>query len=205
MEQGVDLINMSFGFDESNLTVRRALKKASDHCIVFAAASNDGNFKRMAWPARDPDLVIGVHSSNSEGTKASDFTPPLNDHDPMNFMVIGEDIPVHRPVSHRGGFKLCSGTSFATPVAVAMAALILTFVRQKRCTVERDRLEDQITGLYEISGMRKVLRKISSPVDNGRYHWIHPQLLWKDFRPQFEAEEGRRAYAWRILREALDT
>lgn len=122
----------------------------------------------------------------------------------MNFMVIGEDIPVHRAVSHGGGFKPCSGTSFATPVAVAMAALILSFVRQKRCTEERNRLEDQIAALYEISGMRKVLRKISSPVGNGRYYWIHPQLLWKDFRPQFEAEEGRRAYAWRILREALD-
>ncbi|KAI4601202.1 hypothetical protein KJ359_012390 [Pestalotiopsis sp. 9143b] len=59
VEQGVDLINMSFGFDESNLNVRRALKKASNHCIVFAAASNDGNFKRMAWPARDPDLGMG--------------------------------------------------------------------------------------------------------------------------------------------------
>ncbi|KAI1842174.1 hypothetical protein JX266_011582 [Neoarthrinium moseri] len=202
IEQQVDLINMSFGFDESDIAVKTALKRARNHCIVFAATSNEGNFKRMAWPARDENLVIGIHSSNSEGTKPSDFTPPPSGR--TNIMVVGEDILTHWPTSKGGGFRPYSGTSFSTPVAVAMAALILAFVRQKRCSRERTRLEEFLVDLPEISGMRKVLQKISNPVASGHYQWIHPDLLWKDFKTKFEDEEGRRAYAWRMLRDALD-
>ena len=54
---------MSFGFDKPNAEVEGALKRAeSNNILIFAAMSNDGALKRAAWPARDPELAIGIHS-----------------------------------------------------------------------------------------------------------------------------------------------
>ena len=45
-------------------------------------------------------------------------------------IVFGENLASHWPTAKGGGLRTGSGTSFATPVAVAIAALILAFVNQ---------------------------------------------------------------------------
>jgi hypothetical protein len=191
---------MSFGFNERNPVVKAALRKARDTSIVFAAMSNEGGFKRAAWPARDEDLAIGIHSSNEEGTEGSRFTPRAVDGC-RNFMVVGEEIFTHWPSAKGGGFRGCSGTSFATPVAVAMAALILAFVHQRRPKEERDEYSRISEELREISGMKKVLRRISNQSKDG-YLWINPELLWGGFNPEIDRDP--QAYARRLLLRALD-
>jgi subtilisin family serine protease len=213
IEQEVDIINMSFGFRYQHGAVRTALRTARDKKIlVFAAMSNDGNNnpEGAAWPARDPSLTIGVHSCREGGRKTSDFTPP---HVPFdhNFMVVGEKVVTHWPEAKGGGFRVGDGTSFATPVVTAMAALILAFQRQRMCKKERAEAAKFIVleELQEIAGMKKVLRLVSHPGENERYSYIHPRLLWKGFNligiPEETILQKRREHAWNVIREALSS
>ncbi|OTA82501.1 hypothetical protein M434DRAFT_42330, partial [Hypoxylon sp. CO27-5] len=122
----VDLVNMSFGYDSAPEEVEEALERARQNkIVVFAAMSNGGSLKEPTWPAREAIYSIGIHSCDGNGTR-SGFTP-LSRPSADNFMTTGENVVTHWPKEKGGPFRLDNGTSFATPVAVAMAALILAF------------------------------------------------------------------------------
>ncbi|KAL7931977.1 peptidase S8/S53 domain-containing protein [Trichoderma chlorosporum] len=203
---GVQLINMSFGYKHWDPKLDQALKKARDHGIViFAAASNFGNHEQVAWPARDPDRAICIHSSTDFGTDSSEFTPKAHP-DTTNFMVVGEGICSHWPESKGGGFRAMTGTSIATPVATAIAALLMAFTRQSVFDKEkRKEIEDDIgpVRLDDLSNMRALLKHIC--METNGYHWIAPQLLWRNFMP-VKSQNGPSAaskYAWEEIRKAL--
>ncbi|KAK3940187.1 peptidase S8/S53 domain-containing protein [Diplogelasinospora grovesii] len=136
IDRGVDIINMSFGFPEVVTEIQDALKRAQGKGIlIFAAAGNGGMYTMPHWPAGDSTIAIGINSCDVYGRKST-FTPwPIADN--PNFMVIGEGIMAHWPTTRPyigpnsiDGFGPVEGTSFATPVAVAMAAIILEFTRR---------------------------------------------------------------------------
>lgn len=207
-EQKVDIINMSFGFYESHKEVKAALDRAVRHSkiLVFAAMSNDGNnSQHPAWPARDRDLAIGVHSCDKWGRKSSGFTPRYvpGSH---NFMFVGEEVITQWPEAKGGGFRLDEGTSFATPAVAAMAALILAFAWQHMCKKEREDAENliELEELRELSKMEKVLARISEKDETLRYSYIHPKLLWKGFGQGFPEDRSMaRQYAWNVIVESL--
>lgn len=194
---------MSFGFMDSNLKIDKALEKAVDHgIVVFAAASNSAGLEEIAWPARDPARAICVHSSNDGGKRDSDFTP-LPDKNIINFMVVGERVCSHWPVSKGGGFRTMSGTSTATPVAVAIAALLLAFIRQGVVDKKtKDEVEDDIgvVRLQELLSMRTLLKHICAEASN--YYCLSPNLLWKTCR-QDEDPRAASGHAWEEIRKAL--
>lgn len=209
IEQKVDIINMSFGFSfRLRGHLKDALKRARQaNILVFAAMSNDGNNSPYgaAWPASDSSITLGIHSSQEGGRRSSGFTPPpaLASH---NFMVPGERVITHWPESKGGGYRLDDGTSYATPVAVAMAALILGFTRQHMCKREREETQGlvDLDEMREVGGMGRVLQRISVPDETGGYSYIHPRLLWKDFNPALDGDRGRmRKHAWDIIQDAL--
>lgn len=207
-EQEVDIINMSFGFHDSHKDVKAALNRAvrDSKILVFAAMSNDGNnSQHAAWPARDPNLAIGVHSCDKWGRKTSGFTPRYV-HGSHNFMFVGEEVITQWPESKGGGFRLDEGTSFAAPAVTAMAALILAFAWQHMCRKERDDAETRIElkELRELDGMEKVLERISEKDETSRYSYIHPRLLWKDLNPGFAEDRSKsRHHAWGVIEESL--
>jgi subtilisin family serine protease len=117
-EWRVHIISMSFGFDETHEGVRRALQRAhSANIIMFAAGHNDGANRPIAFPANSP-LVIAVGAANAYG-KDSSFSPAPPNKD-YYFTAFGENI------YNFGREK--SGTSFATPVAAGIAALVMDYV-----------------------------------------------------------------------------
>lgn len=207
-EQGVDIINMSFGFRDSHKELKAALDRAvrGSKILVFAAMSNDGNnSQRPAWPARDRDFAIGVHSCDNWGTRSSGFTPKYLEGS-HNFMFVGERVITQWPEAKGGGFRLDEGTSFATPAVAAMAALILAFAWQHMCKKEREDAETLIDLeiLREFRGMEKVLARISEKDQTLRYSYIHPELLWKGFSEN--SKEGKsmvRQHAWNIIVDSL--
>lgn len=206
-EQEVDIINMSFGFQDSYRDVRAALDRAvrGSKILVFAAMSNDGrNREYAAWPARDPFLTIGVHSCNEHGHQ-SGFTPdPV--YGSLNFMFVGEKVVTQWPEAKGGGFRLDEGTSFATPAVAAMAALILGFASQHICKNQREAAEKlvDLEELRELRGMGKVLERISQKRWERWYSYIHPLLLWKDFRPSPTDDKAKaRQHAWDIIVDSL--
>lgn len=205
-EQKVDIINMSFGFYDTNKEVKAALNRAvrDSKILVFAAMSNDGNnTQRPAWPARDPRLAIGVHSCDKWGNKSSGFTPKAL-HGLHNFMFVGEEVITQWPMAKGGDFRLDQGTSFAAPAVAAMAALILAFAWQHMCRKEREAAEVDLEELRELGGMEKVLERISEKDETSRYSYIHPSLLWKDLSPgRAENKSQDRQHAWKVLVESL--
>jgi subtilisin family serine protease len=211
VEEEVHIINLSLGFrrcDYADLKdLRDALKEAQGHkIVVFAATSNEGIHDQVAWPAKDPEYAIGIHSSIDFGVRKSDFT--ANPFQPgANFMAVGENILSQWPNAKGAGFRLCTGSSFATPVATAIGALVLAFIWQTICRVERAKVAD-IVPLDDIRtnhGMTKLLRAISTPQDGG-YLAIHPKLFWNNYH---DVKDGKlnttksRGHAWDIIEKAL--
>lgn len=206
IEQKVKIINMSFGFDNYDLILDEALRQArSQNILIFAAMANEDIYKKAAWPARESEDAIGIHSCAEMGKTSSPFTPKPVERNP-NFMVLGEGIIAHWPTDKGGGFRLVEGTSFATPVAVSMAALILAFVNQKRCKKLREEIEKEVRvkELGSNAGMRRVLQDISEKSTDG-YLWINPILLWAKFPEDGEDDtvEAMRAHGWKVIRRAL--
>ncbi|KAK4156582.1 hypothetical protein C8A00DRAFT_12488, partial [Chaetomidium leptoderma] len=165
----VDIISMSFGFRRGSQKIRDQVEKAVHRRkIVFAAASNDGGRTARTYPARQ-DGVICVHSSDGHGN-ASYFNPTgLAGTD--NLCVVGENIEGARPsfTPHQlGGTKRMSGTSCATPVAVAIAALMIGFVDNHM----PDHV-DWVVPLQSAAGIRAVFHTLSER-RTGQYDMVDP-------------------------------
>ncbi|KAH7383918.1 peptidase S8/S53 domain-containing protein [Pyrenochaeta sp. MPI-SDFR-AT-0127] len=203
IEQEVNIINMSLGFTTEHDEVKGALELAcANNILVFAAMSNGTNYKPAAWPANELTLCIGIHSCTTGGHRSSEFTPQRAEKNP-NFSVVGEQIPVHWPTSKGGGFRLAQGTSFATPVAVAMGALVLTFINQERCEENMESVSQDVNpkNLFKPWGMASVFTKISDTIDI-HYSKIQPELLWLKYKGR--GGKSSRKHAWSIIENALN-
>lgn len=166
----VDIINMSFGFHKYEtklLPILTAIRAARDKgVVIFAAAGNDGGNKRVFWPAalHDGGNLIRVNSSDGNGSP-SGFNP-----DPevgRKICTLGEGVPSCEPdPKDQSQMLYRSGTSFATPIAAAIAAIVLGFMDNVNPISESDNSEDstEFQGLKELSprlrtaaGMERVL------------------------------------------------
>ncbi|KAI5925584.1 subtilase [Camillea tinctor] len=145
-EWNVDMIIMSFGFDEP---------------IRLIPTRNDGAHKSMAWPARDRS-VIGISSTDGDGV-ASSFNPSDKDVDAILY-AFGEDVPItlaHPSNPGKYVTKFVTGTSYATPVAAALAANLLGCVRMmvSSSSPEDQHIYNHIPEeLQQLDGMLAVLR-----------------------------------------------
>jgi hypothetical protein len=168
-EWDVDIISLSFGFPTGIRKLRHEIDKAIHrNKIVFAAASNDGGNAARAYPASQ-DGVICVHSADGLGN-VSPFNPTAlkGTH---NFCFVGENIEAAWPSStpsKLGGLRRMSGTSFATPVAVAVAAFMIGFVSNK--------MPEHINWgipLKSSEGIKAIFHAISER-RNGQYDLVNP-------------------------------
>jgi hypothetical protein len=136
--------------------------------MIFAAASNGGGNDGLAFPARE-DQVICIGSTDGEGNK-SDFTP--GPHVYNRFSTIGEAVKS----SWLGGeTQRKSGTSYATPIAAGITALVMDFMRQ--CSEADPRL---VMRLKEKRAMEAVLRLMCTERDG--FDYIAPWNLFNDLR-----------------------
>lgn len=140
--QRVDIINMSFGYEDRIDDIDDAIKEAvRQDIIIFAAAANHGARNKIAWPAKSSH-VICVHASDGFGS-SSTFTPASSDG-MLNFAILGEAVESFW-ISDSGKqdkhdtMKRKSGTSFAAPILAAYCATILYYIRLK-FSPERQRL-----------------------------------------------------------------
>ncbi|KAJ5770966.1 Peptidase S8/S53 subtilisin/kexin/sedolisin [Penicillium nucicola] len=157
-EWQVDIISMSFGFpsreiegyDELESAIQRAY---AENVLIFAAASNSGANLDRAFPARDEN-VICIHSTDANGNR-SPFSPTAL-ADTLNFATVGEHVescwPMHL-CEDASGIKHRSGTSYATPIAVSIAAFLLQYTRSF--------IPEKAFMLKRQSKMKAVLRRVS--------------------------------------------
>lgn len=176
------MISLSFGFEESSKSIEDEIKECIYSGIsVFAAASNDGMDGMRTYPAKY-DGVLCIHAATGEGNKTT-FNPPRQEKED-NFMVVGDCIRSSWPGRDpRGawGYKLKSGTSFATPVAVCIAAFMITYVRGKMPDHARWRINPKSS-----QGIKEIFRIMATNSDG--YDWISPSGYF--FRKSEETIQG---------------
>lgn len=122
VSQKVDIISMSLGAPIKVQQVRKAIKLAANHGIpTFVAAGNAGNTKEIFYPANYPETIaIGAIDENFRRASFS------NTGENLDFMAPGVNIFSTVPDDW---YATLSGTSMATPFAVGVAALILSYVK----------------------------------------------------------------------------
>jgi len=163
----VNIISMSFGLEIArDKDIDKAIQAAyKDNITMFAAAANSGGNKPRAYPSNRGTGVICVHASDGLGNDGGISPTPLGNTD--NFSTLGISIAS----KWKGDDVLKSGTSFATPIAAALAADILELARYK-CDLD----DDEQQCLYEFDGIRKILMLMANKRQG--YDYIMPLHFW---------------------------
>lgn len=118
VEQGANIINMSYGSYYYSEIENEALLNAFQKGItLIAAAGNDGSSEEM-YPA-SYNSVISVASTG----QSKDLSPFSNKGDWIDVSAPGEKIYT---TFVNGGYGSVSGTSFAAPVVAGVASLLLS-------------------------------------------------------------------------------
>ncbi|KAK3299815.1 peptidase S8/S53 domain-containing protein [Chaetomium fimeti] len=185
-EWDVDIISLSFGLRHKPQKVQDEIKKAVDRGkLIFAAASNSGANDPRAYPASQ-EGVICVHSADGLGN-ASLFNPTeLPGPDDDNFCFVGENIEGAWPSSmpdQAGGTRRMTGTSYATAVAIAVAALMIGFVRENM----PEHVNWDIPPL-SLAGIRAIFHTMSEQRNGQRYDLVNPVRVFGGDTPAEQQE-----------------
>jgi hypothetical protein len=187
---------MSFGFKFKKHQKHRGLEQAihdayKANVLMFAAASNHGDmdFEPIAYPAQDP-YVFCVNSSHAYG-RSSLFNPQAADEG-NNFSILGQCVPSTWPRAVKveymdkvdddygvGVWKRSSGTSVATPIAAAIAALVIQYGRLKEDLINRQ------SNLESFRGIEQIFTAMSVKETSEHFRNIWP---WKVLNYQNEKE-----------------
>ena len=142
--------------------------------------------ENLAYPA-DQDHVIWVGSADGHGNK-SPFTPSHSaSSSTYHFIALGEGVRSSWPRARGGPYMARSGTSYATAVAVGLAASVMDFLRFKLWNENPDSAERYLLEkLRSRRGMQKVLFAIAHQTSDG-YHNLAP---WKLFDKYSESRSN---------------
>jgi hypothetical protein len=147
--------------------------------LLFAAAGNEGGNQGVFWPAKLLD-VIRINATDSYGNAAG-FNP--TDGARRRICTLGEAVPScefdkknRNEVIHR------SGTSFATPIAVAIAAIVLGFIEHTGDLAVPVDFKELKPRLRTRSGMERVLCKtcvLQSEEERAGFSYITPWFFFE--------------------------
>ncbi len=119
VKNGANVINMSFGLDESSKAIKEAIDKARDAGVIVIASAGNKNSAVPQYPAAYSG-VISVAATTNQDKKGS-------------FSNYGTTIDVDAPganivSAYPGGYyAVASGTSFAAPIVAGETALLLSY------------------------------------------------------------------------------
>ena len=178
-EWKVNIITISLGFVRPQNVILHTIDKLPTKAIMFAAVSNEGESygpQSVAFPARaSPFIAVG--SADGYGAK-SKFTPKAETKEEIPieaFSAVGESVDCSLPAEiNRNTGTRQTGSSFATPIIAAVAALILEFGRQRTMIEIPPELESS-------RGMRAILKSMSTKKD-GYFH-VTPWIFFTVRRP----------------------
>ncbi|PVH85654.1 subtilisin-like protein [Cadophora sp. DSE1049] len=174
IRQGVDIITMSLGFDHPQGEICKAITEAyGQNILVFASASNSGAnpIEPIAHPARMP-TVFCISATDAYGNKLTTSPPAQTGKE--NFSVIGAGINSSWPADK---MERKSGTSFATPIAAGLAALVLEYANQRNMATPGAFSEQEMRTLHTREGMAMILEKMGKP-KAGEFQFLRPWALW---------------------------
>ncbi len=117
VKDGVDVINVSIGFEEDSEVLRMAIRNAEENDIVVTGAAGNDASDTIYYPA-SYESVIKVTAINKENI-FSNFSSYGNG---VDLTAPGVDILT---TNMGGGFVTVKGTSFASPFVAAAAATLI--------------------------------------------------------------------------------
>lgn len=177
-----DIIVMPSGFESINRDMTRAIDETNHaRILVFAAASNYGNLREIAFPGRlyMYNKLICMFSTDSNVRCLPNFNPSASSAARYSFAVLGENIVlpyVKEPLS---------GTSFATMIGAALAGRILDFSRHSD---NRGRIRGAEV-LNTVEGMSAVFAKMARGGKDNGYDCMAP---WKILQHSVDEDPGKR-------------
>lgn len=144
-EQGIDVINLSFGTDmKTSRALQRAVREVgSAGILLVGAAGNDGRTGAVDFPGRYGE-VLAVSAS----TRTDRLAPFSSSGTEVDMMAPGAGVISLAP---GGGFVRMSGTSMAAPHVTAAAALLRALQPELSPSALRKRLTETAEWLPTIS------------------------------------------------------
>jgi hypothetical protein len=180
----VDIISMSCGFTKPIEKIQRAIDHAySERVLVLAAAGNSGATGGWRWPASDPN-VIGMTAAYGEGNKYGRNPTPGRDRE--SFSILGCAVSGYIRATESSTAKLVSrsGTSHATAVAAAIAAITMQILRDcetdivRKFPVKEDSFKHAEGALRTKAGMSLVFRQMVGGDDKrDGYYFVRPWTI----------------------------
>lgn len=123
---GADIINMSFAGTQYSVQEEDALQAAYNTAILVAASGNNAAPNNPIGPNFYPasyESVIGVMASTSSNTVASFSNYDYEEYDYYEYEVCAPGVNLMSTIPN-GKYRKLSGTSMASPVVAAIAALV---------------------------------------------------------------------------------
>ncbi|KAK1066325.1 hypothetical protein LTR74_007212 [Friedmanniomyces endolithicus] len=126
----VDIISMSFGYQNAIPAIEEVIDDNAGKVIMFAAASNCGGNAPISWPARHPN-VICVFATDAYGNFYRQNPTP---QEGTNLAVLGTSVGGCWPpaMNDSGNLQHKSGTSCATPIAAGIAGVVMNLMRARK-------------------------------------------------------------------------
>ena len=114
---GCDIINMSLGISVNSQSLRAAVNYVTDSGAVLVCAAGNGGTATVYYPA-GYDSAVGIGALDRNGSVYS-----RSNHNRSLFLTApGVDV---YSANYLGGYKVRTGTSFATPLVSGAAAVLL--------------------------------------------------------------------------------
>ncbi|KAK3382918.1 hypothetical protein B0T24DRAFT_645438 [Lasiosphaeria ovina] len=195
-EWDVDFISLSFGFPRHIKGIWEAIADAvhmkRGAITFFAAANNDGFNSREMFPANLGESVISVRGTDRAGSFDPRYNPPTSSDEPV-FGTLGVDVLSDWPRVEDG--KHMSGCSVATPIAVAIAVMLLEYAAARPHEFELGDLRLMRTR----RGVFEMFKEIGIHAGDRRYY-VAPFNFFKlseDIRlAKMKAALGRHPERW---------
>jgi hypothetical protein len=172
----VDMISLSLGLDKRDGGIHKQIELCNKaDIIIFAATSNDGGNGPRMYPSSHDPPVLGIHAATPDGGL---WPKSPNPEKIDNFLIVGDYIP---SAKLGGGRTYETGTSIATVVAVAIAALMLGYIEMEIPTPD----EGWSTSPKTHEGIRKIFRLMDEGGSRNKgYQWVNPIFFFEKFEYQ---------------------
>lgn len=125
IEDGVDIISISLGTNDAYAPLQALVDEAAEKGILVFAAAGNSSARQYEYPSACA-RAISVASVNAAGQLSAFNTQ----NDAVAVFAPGESVRL--PTGPNGELQTYNGTSFATPFAAGLAALILSALRIER-------------------------------------------------------------------------